>query len=347
MRVASTILFLLALIVSNASNAAEPNLFDVCSEQFIVKPTRHYKKSVVPNDYIGDKYEHLSLISPKGKKLSYRVATDKMVVRIGEEFKIKVIFDKSVKRIEILNPKPDELVGVTTKEDIARGEYIVTHTAGRFSSFYVYIHTKTSSKPIVYSSGVYAVSSEMYDEVKRQESEAIATGDREMLDKFYANLSMHVFSDRTRAQMSNSFEYLSIAGEGGNTADYKMLSDRTIIASGDTVRLKIVFNPEVVKGVEIDGVAETTAEDVARGRFEVKMAPEKTSLYNVYIFMKDGTYVPMCGRVIVVAPEEYEAAQTQEQALKQSSQRDALYLYYDTLAGGSIIDLMKKHSIHK
>ena len=61
-----------------------------------------------------------------------------------------------------------------------------------------------------------------------------------------------------------------------------------------------------------------------------------------YIFKKDGTYVPMCGRVIVVAPDEYEAAQKQERILKLSSKRDELYLYYDRLAGGSIVELMKK-----
>lgn len=344
MRIALTILFLIVSIVSNASGTAEPNLFDVYSVQFIVKTNRsnNHKKSIVPNDYVGDKYEHLSLISSSGKKLSYRVATDKMVARFGEEFKIKVIFDKTVKKIEIYNQRPNELLGVTTKEDIARGEYIITHTAGRFSSFYVYIHTKISSKPMIFSSGVYAVSNEMYNEVKKQEAEAIATGDREVLSKFYGNLSMHTFSERNRAQMGNSFEYLSIAGEGGKTADYKMMSDRTIIASGDTVRLKIVFDPKVVSGVEVEGVGETTAEDVVQGKFEVKMAPEKTSVYNVYIFKKDGTYVPMCGRVIVVAPDEYEEVQKQEHILKQSSKLDELYLYYDRLAGGSIVELMKK-----
>ena len=72
------------------------------------------------------------------------------------------------------------------------------------------------------------------------------------------------------------------------------------------------------------------------------MAPEKTSVYNVCIFKKDGTYVQMCGRVIVVAPDEYEEVQKQERILKQSSKLDELYLYYDRLAGGSIVELMKK-----
>ena len=342
MRIALTILFLIVSIVSNASISDELNFFDDCSRQSQKKSDRKNsrKKQQISEEGVGEQYENLNLVRADGKKDFYRIALDKKIVRLGEEFNIKVVFDKPFDNVMIYRQVPPKLIGSTNSRDIAKKELIVTHKADSLSTYVIYISRKGST--VTYYRSLIVVSDEMYDEVKKQEAEVISTGDKGMLARFYSNLSMHLSSEQSSAQMGNTFEYLSIEGKGGSIAEYKMLSDRTIIASGDSVRLKIVFDPKVVSGVEVEGVGETTAEDVAQGKFEVKMAPEKTSVYNVYIFKKDGTYVPMCGRVIVVAPDEYEAAQKQERILKLSSKRDELYLYYDRLAGGSIVELMKK-----
>ncbi len=299
-------------------------------------------KNTVPKDYVGDTFEHLSLNLPSGRKLQVIYATDKRFVKQDEEFQLKVLFDESVEKIEVYS-QSYTLVAEATKSDIERRLFLVTlKPSDCLAMYYMKVYSK-QQPPKDYGFSVSVVPDGIYPEVKKQEADVIASGDRDLLSKFYRDVGTQMFLFWSDVKKADTYEGLSLMTMSGIPVDYKMLSDRTIVTPGDSVNLKIVFNRDVVSRVEVEGVGETSAEDIAKGSFIVRICPQKTTIYNVLFHKKDGTYAPMLGRVIVVSKEEYSAIREKEYALKYGrGTQDELYQFYDKIAGGSIFELMKK-----
>ncbi|MBO7213051.1 MAG: hypothetical protein J6U99_00640, partial [Rikenellaceae bacterium] len=78
------------------------------------------------------------------------------------------------------------------------------------------------------------------------------------------------------------------------------------IMKGDSTQVKWSFDNQIVAHLEVEGIGETTPEDIKKGEFIVKVAPEQTTLYRVNVHTKepDGTVKINYGlgnhRVIVV-----------------------------------------------
>lgn len=304
---------------------------------------KNKNKNTVPKDYVGDTFEHLSLNLPSGRKLQIIYATDKRLVKQDEEFQLKVLFDESVEKIEVYSLGGYTLVAEATKSDIERRLFLATlKPLDCLAMYYMKVYSK-QQPPKDYGFSVSVVPDGIYPEVKKQEADVIASGDRDLLNKFYRDVSTQMFLFWSDVKKADTYEGLSLMTMSGIPVDYKMLSDRTIVTPGDSVNLKIVFNTDVVSRVEVEGVGETSAEDIAKGLFIVRICPQKTTVYNVMFHKKDGTYAPMLGRVIVVSKEDYPAVHEKEMALKYGrGTQDELYQFYDMIAGGSIFELMKK-----
>ncbi|MBQ2394881.1 MAG: hypothetical protein II307_03855, partial [Alistipes sp.] len=64
-----------------------------------------------------------------------------------------------------------------------------------------------------------------------------------------------------------------------------------IIQSGDTTRIRWVFDNSVIAHIEVEGICETTPQDIQKGYFDVTVSPKETTLYrvNVKVITPDGT----------------------------------------------------------
>ena len=113
------------------------------------------------------------------------------------------------------------------------------------------------------------------------------------------------------------------------------------IVKGDTARIKWMFDNSVITHIEIEGVGETTPEDVQKGQFVIEVTPEQTTLYKAHIHIKhaDGTVSvnPELAnrRVIVVSDRKTQNNIFQMYTLdKANRQIEKLSRYMDSHAGG-------------
>ena len=117
-------------------------------------------------------------------------------------------------------------------------------------------------------------------------------------------------------------------------------TEHDILKKGNSTRIKYVFNNRVVKRIVIEGVGETTPEDIRKGEFIVTVKPEKTTLYKVNIYRErpDGTVyaTPKIGnrRIIVIAPNKYDKVMSEVYSLRQKDPENKLYKYLNELADG-------------
>jgi hypothetical protein len=95
-----------------------------------------------------------------------------------------------------------------------------------------------------------------------------------------------------------------------NTPDkkpyFRSALEHRMILKGKSSRIKFMFDKQKVSHIEVEGVGETTPEDIKNGVFVATLKPEKTTLYkvNVHLMNSDGTTnikYGLCNtRVIVV-----------------------------------------------
>ena len=119
--------------------------------------------------------------------------------------------------------------------------------------------------------------------------------------------------------------------------------EHEVIMKGESTRVKFVFDNRKVLHIEIEGVGETSPEDIKNGEYIATLKPEKTTLYKINIHTKkvDGTTKVNYGlgnrRIIVVEPQKYVKVMQDIWWLKNSKSAKAsekLGKYLDKLAGG-------------
>ena len=113
-------------------------------------------------------------------------------------------------------------------------------------------------------------------------------------------------ADKARAL---EFANLAAVDEQGNPVKIRHMQEHIVIKRGDSTRYKWVFNPNDYLKFIVQGVGQSTPEDIRKGVFMVTVKPEKTKEYKY-------SYTDRSGRetgfyfsfvVIVAEPEEYEA----------------------------------------
>ncbi len=111
-----------------------------------------------------------------------------------------------------------------------------------------------------------------------------------------------------------SYEKMSLVNEYGKSI-MRTGADKNIIRRGDTVRFKVIWDlyaqTQKIQQVYVEGVGESTPEDLRKGKFEVVLKPDKTTTY------KEGfKYIGYQGRsyedvheftIIVLEPEKYDS----------------------------------------
>ena len=114
-----------------------------------------------------------------------------------------------------------------------------------------------------------------------------------------------------------------------------------VIVKGDTARIKWMFDNSVITHIKIEGVGETTPEDVQKGQFVIEVTPEQTTLYKAHIHIKhvDGTISVHQGiadrRVIVVSDRKTQNNIYQTSTVYEANfQIENLSRYMDSQAGG-------------
>jgi hypothetical protein len=83
-----------------------------------------------------------------------------------------------------------------------------------------------------------------------------------------------------------------------------------IIQSGDTTRIRWVFDNSVIAHIEVEGICETTPQDIQKGYFDVTVSPKETTLYrvNVKVITPDGTIltIPRLDDHRVIVAQDYQ-----------------------------------------
>ncbi|MBO5711111.1 MAG: hypothetical protein J6R62_06335, partial [Rikenellaceae bacterium] len=85
-----------------------------------------------------------------------------------------------------------------------------------------------------------------------------------------------------------------------------------LLQKGDTMRIRYVFDNSVITHIEIEGVGETTPNDIEKGLFDVTVSPEQTTLYktNIHVKSANDSIVVLEGianrRVIVIDGDRRE-----------------------------------------
>ncbi|MBR4999687.1 MAG: hypothetical protein IKY11_02005, partial [Rikenellaceae bacterium] len=85
-----------------------------------------------------------------------------------------------------------------------------------------------------------------------------------------------------------------------------------LLQKGDTMRIRYVFDNSVITHIEIEGVDETTPNDIEKGQFDVTVSPEQTTLYktNIHVKTANDSIVVLEGianrRVIVIDGDRKE-----------------------------------------
>ncbi|MBR6496141.1 MAG: hypothetical protein IKT28_03395, partial [Rikenellaceae bacterium] len=117
--------------------------------------------------------------------------------------------------------------------------------------------------------------------------------------------------------------------------------DFPVILNGDTTRIKWIFDNSVITHIEVEGVGETTPEDIQKGQFVITVTPEQTMLYKAHIHIKhvDGTvsvtHELANRRVIVVSDRKTQDNIYQMYTLYEANRQiEKLSRYMDSQAGG-------------
>ena len=134
--------------------------------------------------------------------------------------------------------------------------------------------------------------------------------------------------------------------EKGISAVYYLLSEieLPVITRGDTTRVRYMFDNSVIAHIEVEGVAETTPEDIEKGIFDVTLSPEQTTLYktNIHVKSANDSIVVLKGvanrRVIVIegGRRELSSVIIGMQYAQQRTGKNRLadyYRYLNNLAG--------------
>ncbi|MBO7213808.1 MAG: hypothetical protein J6U99_04555, partial [Rikenellaceae bacterium] len=59
-----------------------------------------------------------------------------------------------------------------------------------------------------------------------------------------------------------------------------------VITRGVTTRLRYMFDNRIITHIEVEGVGETTPENIKKGIFDVTLSPEQTTLFKTNIHVK-------------------------------------------------------------
>jgi hypothetical protein len=113
-------------------------------------------------------------------------------------------------------------------------------------------------------------------------------------------------ADKARAL---EFANLAAVDEKGNPVKLKYMQEHIVIKRGDSTRVKWVFDPKQYLNFVVQGVGQSTHEDIRKGVFMVTVKPEKTKEYKYSYTDRSGRETGFHFRfvVIVAEPEEYEA----------------------------------------
>ena len=131
--------------------------------------------------------------------------------------------------------------------------------------------------------------------------------------------------------ISNTFEHLSLNGVLSKTK-----SERSIIARGDSVRVKVVFMPAEVVKIEAENGAVTTRDDIKKGVWVVTMKPEKSKWCSIKIYSETGSISEVGCVVLVVDPDKYDEIITRSNKLNGQE----LSRFMDSISGKNYTDLM-------
>ncbi len=127
--------------------------------------------------------------------------------------------------------------------------------------------------------------------------------------------------------------------------------EHTMMMKGDSSRIIVNYNNfdshQLVERVVIEGVDETTPEDIKNGIFVVTVKPEKTTLYRISAYAKDSNGELKCykeNRRIVV----FEDSKAYKKALRETYARNREYRnrYLDKYSNGVPGDSVVEVNVH-
>ena len=109
-------------------------------------------------------------------------------------------------------------------------------------------------------------------------------------------------------RMTLSYKQRQINEEEDKSNVYYLLShlEFPVITKAVTTRLRYMFDNRIITHIEVEGVGETTPEDIKKGIFDVTLSPEQTTLFktNIHVKTANDSIVVLEGvanrRVIVV-----------------------------------------------
>ena len=114
--------------------------------------------------------------------------------------------------------------------------------------------------------------------------------------------------------MTLSYKQRRINENEDKSSVYYLLShlEFPVITKAVTTRLRYMFDNRIITHIEVEGVGETTPEDIEKGIFDVTLSPEQTTLFktNIHVKTANDSIVVLEGianrRVIVVEGGERE-----------------------------------------
>ena len=131
---------------------------------------------------------------------------------------------------------------------------------------------------------------------------------------------------------SSTFENLALTEDDyKENRKIKIRSDRFIIAEGDSVRFKAVFDSRAVVKITAENGACTTPDDLKKGMWIVTLKPEKTRWCSIKEYSSTGFIHEAGTRIIVVKRDKYDEVIARLKKLKGRE----LGVYIDSVAGGN------------
>ncbi len=140
-------------------------------------------------------------------------------------------------------------------------------------------------------------------------TQIIVYQDMRPLNEYIPSMKRH-FNRRTLDYFQRMANY---EGKGG-ILYLQSAVDLPAYQKGDTARIRWVFDNRVITHIEVEGVGETTPEDIKNEVFVVSVVPEQTTLYkaNIHVKTANDSIVVLKGvanrRVIVVDCDRREYA---------------------------------------
>ncbi len=141
-----------------------------------------------------------------------------------------------------------------------------------------------------------------------------------------AKKELVAIKDMKKDSLAKTFDHLALTGNQKAVGMF----DKFIIAKGDSIRFKTVFIPGDVVRIVAENGQEASPEDLKKGEWIVTLKPEKSKWCVIKRYHADGYIAPSGGRVVVVAPEEYDEVITKYRQLSG----DKRTKYVDKIAGG-------------